>query len=652
MPPNDIRRRLAYPLLGAVCLALSLVVGWSAYGQRVNRIFYDLYFRQRGAAAPAEEIVIVAIDDATLAEAGPLPLDRARLAEGLRLIRDAKPLLIAVDILLTDAGRDAEADMELRRAISGTSMNGLPTVPSEPGGIAPLQLKLEPLVKPVPVILATVMDAGGGRWLDPQPQFALSAAAVGHAHADPDGDGVTRRVLLEKQSGGQHRWALALETFRILIGAAQSPITEADDYLELKTPLTTSQIAARRADGRALLINYAGGNDTFPEISFASLGKDPEVAQQLRSKIVLVGVTAQASGDRLFTPFSAGVGMPGVEIHANILHTLLTQLLLLPVGETQAAMGLAAVVLATLWGLARLHGLWQWLWLAGTGGFVLAAPYARFLEGEVWPGFSLLFGFALTFAAGEAYQLLVVRERFQESEQKRKQSQQRFEMAAHEMRTPLASIQASSELLATYSLEQPRREQMVKLLHEESQRLARLVERFLSVERLSAGEMELRRAPLELMNWLAALVDRLRPLAERKGVRLLIQSGSDTQAGKIEVAADAELLEFAVSNLVTNAVKYSPAGTEVRVSCGRSGRNAEIAVADSGPGMTAEESRRIFERFYRTDAAEQSGNPGFGLGLAIAHEIARHHGGDVRVESRPGSGSRFTISLPLSSLVA
>ena len=109
---------------------------------------------------------------------------------------------------------------------------------------------------------------------------------------------------------------------------------------------------------------------------------------------------------------------------------------------------------------------------------------------------------------------------------------------------------------------------------------------------------------------------------------------------------DAELLDFAISNLLTNAVKYSPAGTSVTLSLERQDDQALVHIADQGPGMTAEESRRIFDRFYRTEAAEASANPGFGLGLAIAREIASHHGGELRVESKPGAGSRFTLALP------
>jgi len=105
-------------------------------------------------------------------------------------------------------------------------------------------------------------------------------------------------------------------------------------------------------------------------------------------------------------------------------------------------------------------------------------------------------------------------------------------------------------------------------------------------------------------------------------------------------------LEFAISNLLTNAVKYSPAGTSVKLALERDGGCAQIHVSDSGSGMTAQESRRIFDRFYRTESARHSEAPGFGLGLAIAREIARHHGGDLDLKTKQGVGSRFTISLP------
>jgi signal transduction histidine kinase len=625
-----LQQRLGYPLVALVCLVATTLLGWTSYGHRVNNIFYDLYFRQRGPQQPSEAIVIVAIDDATLAEYGPLPLERSRLAQGIAALREAQPALIALDLLLTDRG-DEEADRALEAALAGplTLVNvGVNRDAAHP-----------------PIVLATALEAGGGKWLRPRPDFAFAAAAIGQVHADPDGDGVSRQVLLEKEADQQRYWTFALECFRLWLAPAGGPITEDQDSLKFETSAGPIEIPAARTEQRALLINYAGDNGTFPQVSFARLGKDPAVAAQLRSKIVLVGVTAQASGDRLFTPISSGVGMAGVEIHANILNTLLTGDYLLRATEGKALLGMFAVVLATIWGLTRLQGWMQAAWQLGLGAFVVAAPYNRFLEGEVWPGFSLLLAFGITLLGGEIYQVLVVRRSFRESERRRHQSQQRFEMAAHEMRTPLAAIQASSELLARYPLDGARREQMVQLLYEESKRLGRLVERFLSVERLSAGEMELRRERVDLAALLRSIVQRLLPLAARKGVQLA--AAENTEA--IEIDADEELLEFAISNLVTNAVKYSPAGTQVSVGCEREGAQAQVHVTDSGPGMSPEETGHIFDRFYRTASAEHSAHPGFGLGLAIAREIARHHGGDVRVESAPGRGSRFTVLLPLKS---
>src|SRR3990172_6037202 len=131
MNASPIKGRIAYPLMAVVCLLATLFIGWSPYGQRINNIFYDLYFRQRGPQPPNENIVIVAIDDATLAEYGPLPLDRFKLAEGLRTIEDAHPGLIALDILLTDP-KPGGGDLALRRAIGSEPPGGLLSEPDGP----------------------------------------------------------------------------------------------------------------------------------------------------------------------------------------------------------------------------------------------------------------------------------------------------------------------------------------------------------------------------------------------------------------------------------------------------------------------------------------------------------------------------------------
>jgi len=614
--------RLLYVSATAACALVSLALGWTAYASRFNGSFYDLYFRQRGPQAPSRDIVLIAIDDDTLARYGALPLNRSVLAEGIRVIEDSGPSLLAVDLLLADVS-DPAADSKLRDAFAGA----------------------------VPLVLSTAMEASPpGRWLHPLPGFVESAAAVAHVHADPDSDGVMRRVLLEKRVGRERYWALALECVRLWLGMSDDPITETEAALEIPRSADKGnflRVPASRAGERALLINYAGGNDTFPQIGFESLLSRPELRPQLSGKVVLLGVTAQGTGDRLFTPFSAGVGMPGVEIHANLLHTLLTEQYLRPVGDLPASLAVFGIAAFTAWSLWRFHGLRLLGVLISFGAAVFLLPYRLFLAGSVWPAFSLLLPFGVTLAVCGAWQLFRARRQLDQSEAQRQRSQRQWQMAAHEIRTPLTAIQGSSELLLRYPLDDARREQMIRLISEESERLGKLVERFLSVERLSAGEMELRRAPLDLSSILVAAAERIGPAAERRGIHLVLHLLPEDSAAAAEMEGDAELLDFAVSNLVTNAVKYSPAGTTVTLSLERQDDQALVHVADQGPGMTAEESRRIFDRFYRTEAAETSANPGFGLGLAIAREIASHHGGELRVESKPGAGSRFTICLPL-----
>src|SRR5205807_4066233 len=138
----------------------------------------------------------------------------------------------------------------------------------------------------------------------------------------------------------------------------------------------------------------------------------------------------------------------------------------------------------------------------------LAGPYWLFLKGQIWPAFSLRLSFGVTMITCGTYQLFAARRKFSESESRRRRTQQQFQMATHEMRTPLTAIQASSELLSRYPLDEDKRKQMLDLIFDESQRLGKLVERFLSVEKLASGEMELRLAKVDLSSLLASTLQR------------------------------------------------------------------------------------------------------------------------------------------------
>jgi signal transduction histidine kinase len=209
------------------------------------------------------------------------------------------------------------------------------------------------------------------------------------------------------------------------------------------------------------------------------------------------------------------------------------------------------------------------------------------------------------------------------------------------MRSPLTAIQGSSELMGRYNLNDAKRKQMADMINAESKRLARMIQTFLDIERLTDGQMELRSEIFNAAAVIEPCLDRARPLAERKQIEFRV--------GELEPATlngDRELMEYAVYNLLTNAVKYSPAETIVTVSAHRDHNQLRLSVQDQGIGMDEKELRSIFEKFYRTRKAEASGEAGTGIGLSIVEQIVHHHGGRMEVTSTPGKGSCFTMILP------
>jgi two-component system sensor histidine kinase SenX3 len=268
-------------------------------------------------------------------------------------------------------------------------------------------------------------------------------------------------------------------------------------------------------------------------------------------------------------------------------------------------------------------------------------PWAAFRAGYWLPAAQVSLVAWACFLTGAAFHYLVVRRRMDVAETQSHRYQRAIRYVTHEMRTPLTAIQGSSELIERYELTDDRRKQVAGLIHSESQRLGRMIEMFLGVEKLSSGEIQLQNAAVDAGDLLAACVERARPLAERKQIE--IRHGSDAE---IFAWGDREFLECACYNLITNAVKYSPAKTSIIVQARQTGGNVQISVEDRGYGMDEKEVKNIFRKFYRTRSAEESGETGSGLGLALVEEIIARHGGTIKVESRVNQGSRFTLSLP------
>lgn len=214
---------------------------------------------------------------------------------------------------------------------------------------------------------------------------------------------------------------------------------------------------------------------------------------------------------------------------------------------------------------------------------------------------------------------------------------------SHELRTPLSLIKSAAETLIDGGKHDPAvTSRFLVIIDKHANRLTLLIDDLLLLARLDSGRMELNLQPVGLRVAAQEALDDAALIARARDVRL-----ENNVAEGVIAAADPERLRQVLTNLIDNAIKYGRAGGRVAVG-GRivdRGR-VEITVADDGPGIPLEAKTRIFERFYRADKARSREQGGTGLGLAIVKNVVQAHGGDVRVESTPGAGTEFFITLP------
>ncbi len=214
---------------------------------------------------------------------------------------------------------------------------------------------------------------------------------------------------------------------------------------------------------------------------------------------------------------------------------------------------------------------------------------------------------------------------------------------SHELKTPLTSIQGFAQAIIDGTARSPEAaRQAAEIIAAEAARMHRLVVNLLDLARLDAGTADLRREPLDLVALLQGVLTHFQPQARQAQVRMVLEAPEDG----LSLRGDADRLAQVFTNLLDNALKHTPPGGEVRVSAQRTADGIEVSVADTGSGIPPEVLPHIFERFYRGDKA-RSGGERAGLGLAIAREIVRAHGGDIIAHSTPGKGSIFMVKLRL-----
>lgn len=709
--------------------------------------FTDTFFRLSPAPAQKSQVVLVTIDDESLQRYGRWPWSRTLLAQLTNNLAQAGPVVIGLDILLSEPQTD-DADKALQEALQA----GHTVIVDK---------------------IATYPD--GPRWMEPLPLFAQSAA-VGHAQAVLDADSVCRRYPAYYVTLNGPRWPFAVEVARRTNAARTASFLSANGV-----PVADDTAAVSRAKPVLIRVPFRrGGFDTISAAT-ALNGLDPAM---VRGRPVLVGFGSVEVGDRLSTPLRPEFPTSGVEVHAQILDGILTGRTLRDVPLWAGALVLLAtcavavaifrkwpgfVALSALlftaaagYGIAllvfirgglvvpagsmmlaivgapllvytadfvlversvkqQLLGLRSWLALRGKDGaarektdlswrlellqrlqtelgslyelhtallestqdliaifdeqgklllnnraFASAhglgpdgatlervralwkasddAPVVQngaIEEGEVSLDEELysariapMPSTRLTPAGGTIVTLTSLRTRV-ERDRARAEA---LGFITHELRTPLASMQGFAELMMSYP-NSPACVNAPETIFRESKRLLALISSYLDVLRLDAGAKSVSMQAIELEGVVHQVFDILRPLANAAGMRLVLEDEEP-----LSVMGDAPLVNGAVLNLVSNAIKYGQPGTDIKIRCFRDNDEVIISVHNLGQPIAEQEISRLFDPYYRASNVRES-KTGWGLGLAFVKRIAEKHGGSVEARSEP-SGIVFEIHLP------
>lgn len=652
------------PLLLVVFL---LLVRWS-FLEQLDALAFDFALRGRGTEPPDNRIVIVGIDDGSLERVGSWPWPRAVQGRLFSRILKAGPRLLGVDILLpslTDFSCFQSAPVVLATAV-GTSASSR--------GIS--------------------LD-----WQEPVDWEESKSPPLGHIHADKDLDGVCRSLPLSIVENGKRRWAFSVELARLFWGVEPEQVAFRGNRIwlgehfipRLGSPIDNSVDSVGVLSSLPqdhLLINSRGGPRTFPHISAGELlAAEEGVLGRLKDKIVLVGATAYSLGDHLATAFSGPSEMPGVEIHANALDTILNRRFL---GTTSELQTLVLIALAVAWtwilmertaGAAFLPFLLTLLALVGAGCvlFFLSSlwlPMASLVIAVVATGGLAQFSrhSALNRQMSNRFAQLSAllgnssqpdpslqpgrhfRSRSLEwkleilanaTDQALRLAQMKEEMVSfvtHELKTPISSISGLSELLLDPGLlSQDERRESLELIHQESERLSLMATDYLELARLEEGGKDLHFQDCYLTEIVSKACRTVQPLIQEKEMTL---AAPTSVSENIEVNGNADLLTEVFLNLLANAIQYSPKSSKVTVSLQSDEEQVTVSVEDQGYGIKEEEQAAVFEKFFRGSHPESQAHAGSGLGLALVKRVIDLHGGRIELQSRLGKGSSFRVMLP------
>jgi signal transduction histidine kinase len=390
----------------------------------------------------------------------------------------------------------------------------------------------------------------------------------------------------------------------------------------------------------------------FIPISLINVIQNKPKTQELSNKIIFVGRDDKTQAtDYIQTPYSREVtGLSHLEMHANIMDTFLQNSA--PIKSPQWVDVLTTAVISgiTVYVVLTLKPSLGLAILALTGFLFSAYAYALFAFLGVWVGaIHPLLSIFICYYFFIPYRLIMENRRSWEYYQKNKLLTQVEElksnfmsMMSHDLKTPLARIQGMLDILKQEQKQLSQKQQdAIESIQSSTTELIHFFNSILDLSRIESNVIKLHLSSKDINSLLQEVVQKLDFVAKKKNIEILTEFEP-----LFSVKIDADLIRQVLSNLIENAIKYSPNNTRILITTEDSVNKVVIQISDQGIGMSEEELERVFMKFYRSKDVKTSTTKGSGLGLYLSKYFVELHNGTISVESAPGKGSTFTVELP------
>ena len=606
------RFKRAYPIFLRVGFALAVAFLISQFHfEYIEAILFDARVVLRPTPPTSGHVALIAVDPRTVQRMGHIP----SATDHIRLLRH-----------LRDSGA--------RNIVYLVSPNEIVGSADELGDLANIMIATPGFYVAVQEV-ALKGEENANKLLPPFENVKPVSAPKTADRAIFAGDGVTRRLMISYQ-GESMLHPMIAKTYNPEIGD-ETKIRGVFEYLQ----------------SNQAYIDYRPAN-TYHSASFVDVATNGAADDQYKDKIVIVGRDIQSTPkDYVLTPYSRDViAMSVLELNANIFDTLILNSAPIKAPNWVSVLLTSLISIFTVYIVLAAKPT-RGLAMLGTAIAVFfVVSFAFFWIGRIWiPMAQPVLAIFICYYFFIPYRLIIENRRSWEYYQKNRLLTQVEElktnflsMMSHDLKTPIARIQGMTDIvLHDPTPLSPRQTEALGTLSKSSQELLEFVSSILNLGRIESKELKLHLQSRDPNSLVQEVIDKLEYLARSKHISVKAELEP-----LFSVKMDVDLMRQVFSNLLENAIKYSPENSAILITSEESPGRIAIQVSDQGLGIPEDELPHVFTKFYRSKNAKSSSIKGSGLGLYLAKYFVELHAGSISVDSQPGEGSTFTVELPVN----